>query len=82
MALGALGQFWLDYPQQRSSINAGASKLDELLRVDPADQGESRGVESLRILFVPPLVITYKVNEPDLLVQVLNVRFLKRRGLD
>ena len=78
-ALAALAQVWLDNPALRAAINQAVATIDELLQVDPQVQGESRDADR-RIVFVPPLVVIFRVNTARGTVRVLNMRLIKRRG--
>lgn len=64
-----LAQIWLTAPDRQAVSNA-AREIDELLRRDPLNAGESRE-GNYRILFVSPLVVQYEVIEPDRKIQVL-----------
>ena len=66
-----LAQIWLEYAPQ-SSITSAANRIDELLRAQPTEVGESRPNDR-RILLVPPLGVTYRVRQPDRFVHVLRV---------
>jgi plasmid stabilization system protein ParE len=74
-----LAQLWLDHDAERAEITQAAAMLDQLLLSDPQAQGESRD-DGRRILFVPPLVIVFRVDSDHSVVRVLNVRHLRRRG--
>ena len=57
---------------RRQEITAASDEIDRLLRRDPENQGESRE-DDLRILLVPPLGVTFKVDSPNRIVHVLDV---------
>ena len=78
-AVDALAQFWLDNTVQRTEITQATATIDQLLQFNPDEQGESRD-DGRRILFVPPLVVIFRVNTEHNMVRVLNVGQLKRRG--
>lgn len=56
-----LTNLWVNGPD-RAQITAAADAIDVELSRDPYSVGESRE-ENLRILFMPPLAIYYKVDE-------------------
>jgi hypothetical protein len=66
-----LTNLWIAGPDRQSITNA-ANRIDQLLRRDPDQQGESRDAKR-RILFVPPLAVLYRVEEGDRIVHVLDV---------
>jgi hypothetical protein len=70
---------WLD-ESIRADVTRAADDIDRRLRHNPSQEGESRP-QGRRILFVPPLVVTYKVFPRENLVVVSDVwRFTKPRG--
>jgi hypothetical protein len=70
---------WLDEPI-RADVTRAADEIDRRHRRNPDEEGESRP-RGRRILFVPPLAITYKVFPDENLVVVSDVwRFGKPRG--
>lgn len=77
--MDALAELWVDNPDQRAAITESAATVDQLLRYDPEDRGESRD-DNRRILFVPPLAIIYSVDLTHNVVRVLNVRLLSVRA--
>ena len=77
-ALESLAQIWLENPTNRIAIRQATANTDQLLAFDPLDQGESREGQR-RVLFVPPLVLTFHVDVVRSLILVLNVRYSKRR---
>jgi hypothetical protein len=62
---------WMTAPD-RAAVTRAANEIDARLRRDPLNEGESRS-GPYRVLFVPPLGVSYKVSEPDRLVEVLKV---------
>ena len=78
LALEALARIWLDNPAQRAEITQATATTDQLLQVDPQTQGESRD-SGRRIVFVPPLVIVFRVETVRRVVRILNVRNMKWR---
>jgi hypothetical protein len=63
----------------RRAITAASHSIDQRLRANPENQGESRPL-GRRILFVPPLGITFKVDHSSLTVWVLRVWLIGTRG--
>jgi len=79
-ALNELAAVWTEADSdKRREITAASQRIDLLLRNAPEQQGESRS-RSRRILFVPPLGITFKVNRQAALVSVLHVWRFRQRG--
>ena len=78
-ALDVLAEAWLAHPEQRAEITQAAAAIDRLLCFDPAHQGESRDHDR-RILFVPPLVAIFKIDDDHGVVHILNIRRLRPRG--
>jgi hypothetical protein len=69
-ALGRMTDAWLDADSAlRAAITAAVSQIDERLAREPAGEGESRST-GRRILFVPPLGISFRV-EPHHQVAVV-----------
>lgn len=69
-----LAEIWLDADSaNRYRITAAAREVDRLLQRDPDVEGESRDGDR-RILFVAPLVITYRVDAWANKAEVLRVR--------
>jgi hypothetical protein len=69
-------QLWLSgNSQERQDIRRICDGLDALLGVRPRDVGELRE-GNVRVLNVPPLSITFEVNDDDRMVVVLAVRKL------
>jgi len=72
-----LATIWMDAPD-RNAVTGAARKVDESLRIDPGDQGESR-TGDLRIVFFPPLVVEFRVSDDDRTVYVLALWTMKSR---
>jgi hypothetical protein len=66
-----LAHLW-NTASDRGAVARSANHIDALLRRDPLSQGESRSGD-VRVLFVPPLAVHFKVREPDRIVEVLKV---------
>lgn len=78
-ALEDLAAIWLDSSSvERSAITAASHQIDERLRSNPEDEGESRS-GNRRILLVPPLGITFVVSANKHLVRVLDVWWFEAR---
>ena len=79
-ALNELATVWTDASSdKRQEITAASQRIDQLLRDDPAQQGESRP-RGRRILFAAPLGITFYVNRQAARVFVLHVWRFRQRG--
>jgi hypothetical protein len=79
-ALNELASVWMKADsEQRRRITAASQRIDRLLHDDPEQQGESRPL-GRRILFVPPLGITFRINRQTSLVSVLHVWRFRQRG--
>jgi len=66
-----LAAIWMD-SHRRDAVTQSAREIDELLRDDPEDVGESRA-DGRRILLVPPLGVLFRVFPQDPHVYVLTV---------
>lgn len=66
-----LAACWLD-PATRTMVAEAASQIDRLLQYAPQNQGESRA-DNLRVFFVAPLAVLFRVKEDDRLVEVVHV---------
>jgi hypothetical protein len=72
-----LADLWMNAPD-RKAVTAAADQIDDLLRTDPEQQGESR--PEGRVLLIPPLGVFFHVLEQDRIVRVVQVwRFEQRR---
>ena len=67
-----LATLWLD-PTSRADVSDASNRLDDLLRHNPNQAGESRQVEDQRILFATPLGVLFRVKPDDCLVEVIHV---------
>lgn len=76
LAESQLAALWIR-AADRQAINAAAEGVDRLLRVSPAEQGESRG-PAARILFLRPLCALFRVDEPARTVYVAAVKWVGR----
>jgi hypothetical protein len=78
-ALDELASIWLlASSDEREQITAAAAQIDSRLRFNPAFQGESRPNER-RVLYTPPLGVTFRVKDDDRLVNLLQVWVIRRR---
>lgn len=66
-----LTEIWLEAPD-RNAITQSSFEIDERLEDDPDEEGESR-FEGRRILLVPPLGVTFRIQEEDRTVLILDV---------
>jgi hypothetical protein len=72
-ALNELADLWVKADSAvRQSITAASQGIDQQLKDDPENQGESRSGD-LRIFFLAPLGITYEVDNQTSTVYVLHV---------
>jgi hypothetical protein len=58
--------------ENRNAVSRAANEIDQDLRNDPETLGESRP-GGLRVHFVSPLGVAYRVSPEDLLVQLAHV---------
>lgn len=63
----------------RQAITNAIQRIDELLHSDPVGCSESRD-DGRRILIVPPLALTFRVEAASRIVSVVHVWFYQRRG--
>ncbi len=66
-----LADLWMN-AEDRNVITDAADQIDDLLRQDAGELGESR-TGPIRRMFVPPLGVAFEVREADRLVLVLSV---------
>ncbi len=78
-ALDELTNAWLAADSaQRQAITAASHEVDQRLQSDPHNEGESRAA-GRRILFAPPLAVTYRIEADGQTVTVVQVRVFRRR---
>jgi hypothetical protein len=78
-ALDELTDIWTQANSaERKAITAASHEIDQRLRRDPNNEGESRSGGE-RILFVPPLSAIFQLEADGRTVTVLRVRRLPRR---
>ncbi len=79
-ALNELANLWTQAKaSQRQAITAASHEIDRQLQDDPGGKGESRS-QARRILFVPPLGITFHVKRQASVVFVLHVWRYRQLG--
>lgn len=80
-ALEELAAIWLRADSaQREGITAASHAIEQQLRFNPQDQGESRPGGS-RVFFQTPLGVDFRVNEEQRIVTIGHVwRFRTKRG--
>jgi hypothetical protein len=66
-----LADLWIK-AKDRNVIAEAADEIDDLLRRDPREVGESRD-DRVRVVVVSPLGVEFEVKEADLMVYVLAV---------
>ena len=62
----------------RQAITAAANTIEQELRDDPEEKGESRE-EDERVLFAPPLGVTFEVDLHQHIVTILHVWVFRSR---
>lgn len=78
-ALDTLTDLWIHGDSgQRQAITAAGHSIEQLLRRDPDNEGESRS-KGRRITFVPPLAVLFRVEADGQTVSVLQIRMFRRR---
>jgi hypothetical protein len=79
-ALNELARFWTSADSDlRRLITAASYQIDQELRTRPEALGESRP-KGRRIMFVPPLAVTYRIEADGRTVLVSQIRMLRRRN--
>jgi len=79
-ALDELATLWIDAdPLLRQALTAASHEIDQRLRSDPRVEGESRSGDR-RVTFVPPLVVTFQVEDDRQSVLILSIRVFRRRS--
>lgn len=74
-AENSLADLWLRHPADRQAFTNAANHVDAILRINPQSKGDPHSKHA-RILQVPPLGITFQVNETDRLVRVLTAWYI------
>jgi len=79
-ALNELAAAWIPADSSlRQAITGAAHAVDQLLRTDPHNQGESRS-HGQRILFQPPLGVIFEIRPHSAVVRILHVWIVRSRG--
>jgi plasmid stabilization system protein ParE len=79
-AVDELANIWTSANSDlRQAVTRAADAVDQRLSGTPRMEGESRSGD-LRITFVPPLAIDFRVEPDSKTVSVLHVRLSRRRG--
>jgi hypothetical protein len=63
----------------RQALTAASHEIDQRLQNDPNNEGESR-LKGRRITFIPPLVVTFRVEADGRTVTVVEIRLFRRRA--
>jgi hypothetical protein len=78
-ALNELTVAWLQADSTlRQAITAASQQVDQRLRADPRNEGESRPGRR-RIMFAAPLAVTFRIERDGQTVSVLHVRVFQQR---
>jgi ParE toxin of type II toxin-antitoxin system, parDE len=78
-ALDELATLWTKAnPDERQALTAASHTIDQRLKTDPRSEGESRA-EDRRVMFVPPLVVIFQIEDDSQTALVLHVRMFRRR---
>jgi hypothetical protein len=78
-ALDALSAMWVQADSDlRKAITDASHRVELILRNDPLDEGESRYGTS-RIMFVPPLAVTFQIESDGISVTILHVCLFRKR---
>jgi hypothetical protein len=78
-ALDELTDHWIQADSlQRRATTAAVHRIDKRLQADAPDEGESRA-QGRRIVFEPPLAVTFRIEPDGRTVSVLQARFFRRR---
>jgi len=72
-----LTEIWIAAPD-RTAIAAAADALDHALRAAPLEFGEERSGR-LRLGFILPLAVMYRISPEDMRVEVVAVKRLRNR---
>jgi hypothetical protein len=78
-AVNRLANYWNQADStERQAITAASNTIEQWLRRDPLNEGETRA-GARRITFVPPLAVTFRVEADGQTVSVLDVRLFRKR---
>lgn len=79
-ALDDLARIWLDArAHDRPAVTGAARTIDEILRANPEQEGESRSGDE-RVTFVSPLGLEFEVDSDQRVVWILHVWQFTRRS--
>ena len=70
-ASNQLATIWTHAPDQ-NAVTAASHRIEQLLRRDPANQGEDRP-NGRRVIFRAPLVVLYRIDTSTTVVTVVGV---------
>jgi hypothetical protein len=77
-ALDDLARHWIDADSGlRQSLTVASQEIDQRLRRDPSNEGESRP-SGRRMTFVAPLAVTFRVDQDGQTVTVVEICLLRR----
>ena len=78
-ALDELAALWTQASSsQRRAITTASNTIEQRLRRDPHNEGESRS-RGRRMTFVPPLAVIFRLEPDGQTVTVLSVGLIRRR---
>jgi hypothetical protein len=79
-ALDELTQLWTQADSTlRSALTAASHEIDQRLKRDPMNEGESRA-HGRRITFVPPLAVTFRVEADGRTVTVVEILLFRPKS--
>jgi plasmid stabilization system protein ParE len=79
-ALDELTRLWTQADSAtRQAITTASHTIDQRLRQNPQQEGESRP-RGRRIAFIPPLAVVFRVEADGQTVSVLQIRLFRRRA--
>jgi hypothetical protein len=79
-ALDELARLWIQADSTlRQALTAAAHEVDQRLQRDPVNEGESRPGRR-RIMFVPPLAVTFRLEGDGQTVTVVEIILFRRRS--
>jgi hypothetical protein len=70
-AISQLAAIWVNAADQQA-VTAASYQIEQLLRRDPANQGEDRP-NNRRVIFIAPLVVLYRIDTTINVVTVVGV---------
>jgi hypothetical protein len=77
-ALDDLAGHWIEADQGlRQALTVASQEIDERLRRDPGNEGESRP-SGRRMTFVPPLAVTFRIDVDGQTVTVVEILLYRR----